>query len=482
MLGPKICYRFWVFIRPNDCVLVMMNLEGSVIDCLRWQKRSSVILVAVVSCVMLAACDLFDGVFGNEDERILPGERIAVLTKTDDLVAGSPSLNPSPARVVLPRPVVNPSWPQEGGSASRAMGHLAASGPLLKQWQVNIGEGSSSERRLLARPIIGDGRVYVIDAESEISAFDFATGAQLWSIDSGSDLDEEETFGGGLAYDKGRVFATTGFAYAIALDAASGEEIWRAELPGPMRAAPTVNQGLVFVVTIDNQVFALDENTGERLWSHVGVAEIASILGGTSPAVAEGVIILPYSSGEIYALRAASGRELWRENLGAVDRFDALSSIADIAGLPVISDNRVFVISHSGRMVALDVRSGLRLWERNIGGIQTPWVAGDYLFVLTNSGQLLCLKVVDGSTVWGVGLQLFEDMEDREDRIVWHGPLLAGDRLIMVGTHGEILSISPYTGRPLGIAKISGPVALTPSIAQETVVLLDETADLFALR
>ena len=460
----------------------MMNNVISAIDCMRWQKRSSAVLAVLVTCLMLSACDLFDGILAEKDERVLPGERIAVLTKTDDSVSGSMPLGQSLNRVALPRPVVNSSWPQEGGSASRFMGHLAASGPLLKQWQVSIGEGSSSERRLLARPIIGDERVYTLDAESKISAFDFATGARLWSVESLSDLDEEETFGGGLAYDNGRVFATTGFVYAIALDAANGEEIWRTELPGPMRAAPTVSDGLVFVVTIDNQVFALDENTGERLWSHVGIAEIASILGGTSPAVARDVIVLPYSSGEIYALRAASGRELWRESLGAVDRFDALSSIADIAGLPVIRDNRVFIISHSGRMVALDLRSGVRLWERNIGGIQTPWVAGEYLFVLTNTGQLLCLQVSDGRTVWEAGLQPFEDMEDREDRIVWHGPLLAGDRLIMAGSHGEILSVSPYTGRPLGIAKISDPVAVIPSIAQETVVFLDETADLFALR
>ncbi len=450
-----------------------------------WQKCRvfSVTMLVLAACMMLSACDVLTELFGEEDTYILPGERVAVLTRTNDFASGSTDFDDLPSkRVVLPRPVVNSSWPQEGGSASRFMGHLAASGPLLKQWQTNIGEGSDSERRLLSRPIIADGRVYTIDAESTISAFDFETGSRLWSVDSGSDIDEEETFGGGLAHHNGRIFATTGFAHVIALDAANGEEIWRMELAGPMRAAPTVSDGLVFVVTIDNQAFALDENTGERLWSHAGVTEVASILGGASVAVAGDVVILPYSSGEIYALRAASGRELWRENLGTGDYFDALSSIADIAGLPVISDNRVFVISHSGRMVALDLRSGSRLWERNIGGIQTPWVAGDYLYVLANTGQLLCLRLRDGHSVWKMRLRPFEDMEDREDRIVWHGPVLAGDRLIVVGSNEEILSISPYTGRLLGRAEISGSLTIIPSIAGETVFLLNEEADLYALR
>ena len=92
----------------------------------------------------------------------------------------------------------------------------------------------------------------------------------------------------------------------LALDAASGAELWRRQLRAPIRAAPTVIDGKVLVPTADSQLFALDAATGEVLWQHAGLFEQAGILGGASPAAADGIVVAAYASGEVVALSLAS--------------------------------------------------------------------------------------------------------------------------------------------------------------------------------
>ncbi|MBL6934644.1 MAG: PQQ-binding-like beta-propeller repeat protein [Alphaproteobacteria bacterium] len=427
-----------------------------------------------------AGCGWFD----EKIERI-EGERISILIGDQELM---PDAKAADIRVRLPRPVANENWPQAGGDATHVMGHLAARGGLFPAWEESIGDGTSEEVRLLSTPIVADGRVFTIDTSSQVMAFNAASGGEIWEADitpTGGDwftFGSEESMGGGLAYEGGRVFISTGFAQLIALKAEDGSEVWRESLPGPMRAPPTVQDGRIFVITIDNQVFALSTESGEKLWSHAGIMESAGVLGGASPAVAKGVVVVPYSSGEIFALRASNGRPLWSDNLGAVNVLDAVSSLSDIRGRPIIDGNRIIAISHSKRMVALDLRSGLRVWERSIGGIQSPWLAGDFIYLLSGDNKLVCMTKTDGLIVWIAELRKYEDMEDQEDLIVWSGPTLAGDRLIVTGSHGMALAISPYTGRLLGRIEMPDPVRVEPVVAGETVYVLTEEADLIALR
>ncbi len=452
--------------------------------------------------LLAAGCSFFE----DEKDR-LPGERISVLSEEE-------SIGPDPAAakilVRLPRPWLNPRWSQAGGSSTHVMGHLAAPGGLKILWSEGAGEEISSEFRILSTPIVADGRVFTMDVESVVMSFDADTGEKLWEKDitpegegwfsvedSESVLDkwlvgplgkglflfeDSESMGGGLAHENGRLFVTTGFAQVVALDAEDGEELWRQSLPGPMRASPTVADGRIFVVTLDNQLFALDEENGGRLWSHSGMVEAAGLLGAASPAVAKDVVVVPYSSGEIYALRVSNGRPLWNETLGTVKKLDMVSSLADIRGHPIIDGDYIYAISHAGHMVALDLRTGLRVWEKNIGGIQSPWVAGDFIYVLTGDARLVCLTKKDGLAVWAGRLQRYEDMEDLEDLIVWVGPLLASDRLIVAGSHGIALTISPYTGDLLGRREMPDPITVPPIVADGTVYFLTDDAELIALR
>ncbi len=105
-------------------------------------------------------------------------------------------------------------------------------------------------------------------------------------------------------------------------------------------------------------------------------------------------------------------------------------------------------------MAAINLNSGERSWSRDIGGIQTPWVAGDFIYVVSTDQKLICLTRKEGRVKWVHQLTRWENADDQSDPIVWAGPVLVSDRLIMVSSQGFAVSISPYTGQLLGRMQI----------------------------
>ena len=424
---------------------------------------------------LLASCGLFDG----EKKTPLPGERIPVILLERRL---EPDPRIKDLSVRLPPPEINTAWVQAGGLPDHAMHHLAMDATPKRLWRTGIGEGSSKERRLLAVPIVARGRVFVMDTDNRVSAFDAQTGSRLWRAMVVPREAEDDAFGGGLAFDDGKIFVTTGAAEVLALSAEDGKILWRISLSAPMRSAPTVAAGRVFAVTVDNQLHALDARDGAKQWAQAGISEVASLLGGSSPAVDQGVVVAPFSSGELMAMRVESGRPVWTDTLTSVRRADAVSQLADIRALPVMDRGRVYAISHSGRMAAIDLRTGARVWDITLASTQTPWIAGDFLFVLSTQNELACLTRGDGRIRWVRQLPLWQDEKKERDRIFWVGPVLAGDRLVVAGSDGNLLSISPYDGGLLGQVDVSGPVRLSPIVANKTLYVLTEDADLIAFR
>lgn len=431
---------------------------------------------AGLGLLLLGGCGAW---LGESEEPPLPGERLSVLVYEGSL---EPDPRVSGQTVVLPTPYRNASWAQVGGGALHAVGHVEGPTEIGKPaWKAGIGSGGGSYRPLMSEPVAAKGRVFAMDSKYRISAYDAEKGKRLWRTGLEVPGRDEESFGGGIAYDGGRIYASTGYATVAALDAEDGTVLWRKGTPGPVRAAPLVMDDQVYVVTIDNQLIAMDAETGERLWRHAGFAETAALLGSAAPAGVDDTVIVPYSSGEVFALRAVNGRPTWSDNLAAVRRVDAASALADIRALPVTDGSLVFAVSHSGRMVAIDMRTGGRAWERNIGGVRTPWIAGDWIFMLNNAAQVVCLSRREGRIRWVAQLDRYEDPEDRQDPIHWIGPMAVGGRLLVFGGHGRGVALDPADGAALGDFKLPGEV-MAAAVADGTLYLQTGDADLLAYR
>jgi outer membrane protein assembly factor BamB len=437
------------------------------------------LFVAIMAFVALSGCDTLDNIIGKKKKPPLPGERIPINLHERDV---NPDPRVADLPVLLPPPKPNRDWPQSGGSSNHVMHHLKIRNNITAIWSADIGAGASDERRLLASPIIIGERIFVMDSKFVVTAINTRNGKRVWRFLPKVPDEDDEAFGGGLAFDGGTVFLSTGFGRAYAISGATGTLLWEQKVAGPMRAPPAVSNGRVYFVTIDNQLITMNAKTGQHLWSHAGLAESAGLLGGSAPSIDGTTVVVPYSSGEVFAMRAENGRVVWSDTLSSVRRADALSALAHVRGSPVIDRGVVYAVSHSGRLVAIDRRNGARIWERGIGGVETPWIAGNFLYVLSNESEIYCLTRRGGRVRWVRPLPKFEDPKDKEGLIKWSGPVLASNRLVITGSHGVALSISPYTGEPLGRVKLPGKISIAPVVAGETLYFLTDEAELISYR
>jgi outer membrane protein assembly factor BamB len=433
-------------------------------------------LLLGASLPLLAGCETLEDWFGRPTPR-LPGERSPILAEEAALTADE-GLEP----IALPPPEPRREWLQTLGSPAHIPGHPAAADRLAVAWTANVGTGASRRQRLISAPVIAGGRVFAMDALSRVSAFDLATGRNLWRADARPEEETTGGLGGGLAVEGELLVVVSGFAEVLGLSVNDGSIAWRRRLPAPARGAPGVAEGRAFVPTLEGQMLAVRLDSGEIAWTYRGSGGGAGLLGIPAPAIDAGTVIGAFPSGEVAALRPDTGRVLWVESLAATGGLAPLNELSSVRAAPIISQGRVIALAGGGLFVSLDLRSGRRVWEREVGGTENAWLAGDWLFAVTNEQLVAAFSRRDGRAKWVRQLQPFEDMQRRRDPIRWVGPTLAGDRLIVTNSRRDALALSPYTGEELGTQRLPNPAAMPAIVADGTVLFLTEDATLVALR
>ncbi len=433
---------------------------------------------------LLAGCDTItdtaDRLLGNRKVP-LPGERRPVIALAERGLRPDPQAAARPFS--LPPPAPLEAWPQPGGTPDHAPGHATLGAPLREAWRANAGSGSGWRQRLTQGPVAAADTVFTIDAFGWVSAFDAAGGRRRWQTDTRPRGERDGALGGGIAFDGGTIYAVTGLSEALALDAADGTIRWRAPLPAPARGAITVAGGRLHAVTIDNRVVALSVEDGRQLWAFRGTETQAIALGLAAPAVADNLVVAGLPSGELTALRSNDGRPAWTELLGGARVSGAsLADLGAVVAKPVVDRGRVFAMGLGGSAVALDLRSGRRVWEREIAGIQTPWSLGDWVFMMSVEGVLACLGRDDGRVRWIAELPSGQGEGRRRTAIAWGGPVLAGGRLLIAGSHGVVQEIDPADGALGPTVRLPDGALLQPALAGGALYYLTENATLVALR
>ena len=427
--------------------------------------------LAVAVAATLGACggplSSIKNPFTKKEVR-LPGERVSVITDPGQFNAGQVTSKP----VALPPAKANASWTQPGGIPSNNLGHLALAGGLTKAWSVDAGTGSSSSGRLSAVPLVAEGKVFTLDAAGNVSAFSSASGSRIWRTSLTPDNEKSsEGFGGGIALEGGKIYATTGFGTVVALDAGSGSIQWTKRLGEPIRNSPTVAGGKIFFVSSDNTLHALDAGSGDELWKKRGLPQSATLLSNASPAVAGSTVVAPFPAGDIIAYEVSSGKAAWADSLTRTSETTASGILGDPAR-PVIDRDVVFAVSHGGRMIATSLSSGARVWTRNVASTQMPWVAGDAVYVVDTGGKLMAVGRSDGQVRW---------VADLPSSARWSGPVLAGDRVWVISGDGLLVGADARNGQLGSQIDLDTDVFVAPVVAGGRMYILSDDADLIAL-
>ncbi|WP_224337506.1 PQQ-binding-like beta-propeller repeat protein [Haloprofundus halobius] len=190
--------------------------------------------------------------------------------------------------------------------------------------------------------------------------------------------------------------------HLYALDADTGERLWRYRTGDRIDGSPAVANGTVFFGSFDRNVYALDADTGEQRWMYGSSGIVRS-----SPSVADGVVYIGThcrteecnayydvrwpERGGVYALDADTGALRWRYEAGD-----------GVISSPAIVDGTVYVGSSDTTMAALDADTGETRWRRETGGpiMSSPVRVDDRVVFGNVSGELYSLAAADGSVQW----------------------------------------------------------------------------------
>lgn len=435
------------------------------------------LIAALAGLTALSAC--------AKRETILPGERLdprAVLSPEGAAVEGAPA--PTTAALSLPPVRANSDWPQRAGSANHAPGNVAIGGGTSRVWAANIGAASDKRHRITADPVVAAGLVFTLDSQSSVTATTTG-GGRVWSVDlRPAGESDRSVSGGGLAFEGNRVFATTGYGELVALDARTGGILWRQRVESSIGGAPTVANGVVYVLDREQTGWAVRATDGRVLWRSFGNKDMAGVMGAPAPAVSGNTVVFPSNTGALTGVEASDGSQLWTANVGGTRLGRAVNYFRDMTGDPVILGNTFYAGTSSGGVGAYDLTTGMMKWHAREGAASPVLVAGNSVFLVNDQAQLIRLDAANGGRVWAQKLPLFTESIIRKQDRIWnhYGPVLAGNKLYLASSDGYLRVFDPASGALIGTAQIPGGAATAPVVAGQTLYVVSHDGQLIAYR
>lgn len=444
-------------------------------------------VLGAIACVgVMAAC--------APKPLILKGPRFDLRTPLDQVMsaadkpgATSPDTTPQNRTVPirLPAPVANADWTERMGGPQHLMTQAALGSTLTAVWEAPIGKGDDKRHAITADPVVAGGRIFTLDSRATVTATSTG-GATMWSVDLTPASDHtDDSSGGGLAYGDGKLFVASGFGELVAMDPATGAVIWRQHFHAPVTGTPTVEGGVVYVVARDSSAWAIDTKTGKVRWQLDGSGSIAGVTGGAGPALSARFALLPFPSGQLVGALKPGGSQVWSTTVAGERLGQGYASMNDITGDPVVVGDKVFVGNASGKVMALDLNTGDKVWTSDRGVVSPVWPVGGSIFLVSDQAHLVRLDATTGDLIWEVPLPYYvpvKKAKNRRDIFAHYGPVLAGNHLIVTSSDGQARFFDPASGAQTGALQLGDGAASDPVVAGRTLYVVTRDGKLRAFR
>lgn len=252
---------------------------------------------------------------------------------------------------------------------------------IRKLWSAGVGDGQGDGFYRIQPAIQGD-RIYAASADGLVRAFERNKGKSLWKADLDTPLS------GGVGVDDDSVFVGSSDGFVIRLDADSGEQLWSSRLTGEILAAPQGNGNVVIVQTYDGKLQGLDYDTGEKLWTYDSNLPVLTIRGTNTPILQDNIVFTGFANGRVVAFDALTGAVRWEVRVAIAQGRSEIERIVDVDGTMALAGNELYAASYQGRVVAIDIVNGRKIWQRDVSSFSGVSQGFGNIYVADEDGSL----------------------------------------------------------------------------------------------
>ena len=409
---------------------------------------------------------------GFEEKKIkLEGKRVAILQQATNKIIDEEVLS----KVILSKNQNISSWDQSYNSPSHLAINFEAITTLSKLKRILSGAGETADSRIFMQPVVNNNHLFFLDARSNVISFNLKNNKVIWKKNISLKSENSHNLGGGVAIYKNQVIINSPYGEVIALEKTSGSIVWRKNIGTPFRAAPTIFDNKIFSLALSNKLIVLNADDGSLFWEHQGIFNNTTLISSPKLAINDNIVIAPYSNGDFFGINIANGKELWRNSFIDLEIKETSNFFKDIDGFPVIKKNIVIMTNATGKITAVNMKTGSRIWQKSIPSITTPAVNGNSIFIINNNLELICLDINNGGIRWKN--KMIKNSKDKLKEI-WQAPVIINSKLVLVGGDKKLIIADPFTGEIEGVKNISGYPASSPFIYQKKVYLMLRNGDI----
>ena len=230
----------------------------------------------------------------------------------------------------------------------------------IKQlWSQGVGNGQGIGFYSI-QPVIEGDVIYVAAADGDLEAFDKISGKSLW------DVELEVPISGGVGVYEDALLLGSSDGFVLKVDANSGEVLWTSPLSGEVMSVPQSNGQLVLVHTLDGKLQGLDFDNGELVWTYDSNVPVLTLRGSCTPLLNGDDAYIGFANGRVLAFDIATGGIVWEVRVAIPQGRSEIERVVDIDGSMTLVGNELFAASYQGRLAAIDVSEGRKLWQHNV--------------------------------------------------------------------------------------------------------------------
>jgi outer membrane protein assembly factor BamB len=262
------------------------------------------------------------------------------------------------------------------------------------KWRQTLGTGPKRQY-LRMKVAVSGSTLYAADPEEGVFSIDVATGSRLWH----KRVDEKILSGVTLSADASALYFSSKDGFLHAIDSQTGDDLWKVQLTSEAVAPAAADANSLYVHTVDGRISALSTVDGQQRWSYESQQPILTIRGTTSPVLVDTLVLVGMANGKVIALDNKLGVPVWNHRLSFPEGRSELERLGDVDGTVTVATNRLFASSYNGKVAAISL-GGEVLWEEDASSYTSPALSLGNLYLTLDDSRIRAHSMDSGDKVW----------------------------------------------------------------------------------